>query len=303
MNRLELLHTRFRICAILSVIALALMLLTPPSSVADPSFAFKVDVPTTIGVGQPFLVRISSAYPLNDITISWDKRTVHPQIKRVDNLSRAIVLLGTGVALEPAPMTLKVYAQAMGRTAHFKKNINVVAHSYQCETLSVAPRMLTPPSSEKERLQRDRERMLKVLHSMSPQRMWTAPFQLPTKGKMLSRFGLHRVFNGEVKKRHKGLDFRAPLGTPIHSIAAGKVVLVGEFYYGGNMIVVDHGNGVVSSYAHMSEVAVAEGAIVTQGQKIGLSGATGRVTGAHLHLSVYAQGRSIDPEPLFQMIE
>jgi murein DD-endopeptidase MepM/ murein hydrolase activator NlpD len=116
---------------------------------------------------------------------------------------------------------------------------------------------------------------------------------------MLSRFGLRRTFNNETKRRHTGLDFRAPAGTPIEAIAAGRVVLVGEFYLPGNTVVIDHGNGVVSMAMHLSEVLVAAGDRVARGQVYGRSGATGRVTGAHLHLSVSVQGVAVDPAPLF----
>ena len=99
--------------------------------------------------------------------------------------------------------------------------------------------------------------------------------------------------------RHTGLDFRALKGTPIHTIAAGEIILVGAFYFPGNFVMVDHGNGVVSFYCHMSKITVKRGEHVISGQQIGLSGSTGRATGAHLHLSMYANGRVIDPEPFF----
>ncbi len=98
------------------------------------------------------------------------------------------------------------------------------------------------------------------------------------------------------------MDFRASLGTPVCSIAPGKVVLTGHnYYYGGNCVYVDHGNGVVSAYQHLSEILVKEGERVQRGHAIGRAGASGRVTGAHLHLSVYANGVNIDPAPLFRM--
>lgn len=167
------------------------------------------------------------------------------------------------------------------------------------ETLTVAPRMVKPPKEAQIRIAKEREIIGNALSMVSPQRHWELPFYRPVEGKMLSRFGLHRVFNGDTKSRHTGLDFRAWLGTPEHAIAAGKVVLADNFYYAGNSVWIDHGNGLMSMYGHMSKVLVKQGDMVTAGQKLGLSGATGRVTGAHLHLAVFVLGQVVDPEPLF----
>lgn len=149
------------------------------------------------------------------------------------------------------------------------------------------------------RIKRERKLIRAAIGTVSPERYWELPFTRPAKGKMLSRFGLHRVFNGNVKARHTGLDFRAWLGTPLYAVASGKVVLTGHFYYAGNAVFIDHGNGLVSMSCHMSKILVKQGDMVKAGQRIGLSGATGRVTGAHLHLGLFVLGKPVDPELLF----
>ncbi|MFW5488709.1 MAG: M23 family metallopeptidase [Desulfovibrio sp.] len=271
-------------------------------SIANSSDCKVLDAPDSIGIGQPFLVRLAFPYVADDVQVVWNAKSLHPSVENADGISRAIVLLGTPLKLHPARLQLAVKVRRKDKTVSYSKEIEIVEHPYQKETLTVAPKMVAPPKKLKERLLHERESALKAIYTVSAGRRWSVPFSLPVKGKMLSRYGLYRVFNNTVKARHKGQDFRAYLGTPICSIAPGKVVLVGNnFYFAGNCVYIDHGDGVVSSYAHMSKVLVKQGDMVEQGQEIGRSGATGRATGAHLHLSVFAQGVNVDPVPLFSM--
>ncbi|WP_027721107.1 M23 family metallopeptidase [Maridesulfovibrio zosterae] len=282
---------------------LLLILIFPVLSHANTEDVISIKAPKSVGVGQPFLIKISSPEKLNNLKIFWNNKTITPSISTKKAMSCALVILGTNLRTTPAGLPLVVQADSHGKIHRLHKTIQVVHHEYQQESLTVAPKMITPPPNILKRTKAERELALKKIRTFSPNRLWQLPFSLPVKGKMLSRFGLHRIFNGKSKRRHKGLDFRAYLGTPIKSIAAGKVSLVGNFYYAGNCVHIDHGNGVTSAYVHMSKVFVKEGDTVRKGDKIGLSGATGRATGAHLHLSVFVQGISVDPEPLFKMSE
>jgi murein DD-endopeptidase MepM/ murein hydrolase activator NlpD len=209
-------------------------------------------------------------------------------------------MLGTGMNAKPGVRTLKIRADSAGQTRTYQKLVEIVPRAFPKEALSVAPKMNKPPEAVLARIKRELAAMKGALREVSPERLWEVPFHRPVEGVMLSRFGLHRTYNQETKRRHTGLDFRAPLGTDIKAIAAGKVLLVGEFYLPGNTVVIDHGNGVVSMCMHLSEVLVSEGDLVKRGQTFGRSGATGRVTGAHLHLSVSVQGVTVDPAPLFE---
>ncbi|WP_031482803.1 M23 family metallopeptidase [Maridesulfovibrio frigidus] len=285
---------------------LLLILIYPTICHASTEDIISINIPKSVGVGQPFLVQISSSEKLDKLDkleIFWNDKPILPTITTKKGISSAIVILGTSLRTTPADLPLVIQADSSGKTHRLHKTIHIVQHEYQRESLTVAPKMIKPPQKVLNRTKSERELALKVIRTYSPKRMWQLPFALPVKGKMLSRFGLHRVFNGESKRRHKGLDFRAYLGTPIHSIAAGTVTLVGKFYYAGNCVYIDHGNGIISASAHMSKVLVKQGDIVRKGEQIGLSGATGRANGAHLHLGVFVQGVSIDAEPLFKMSE
>jgi hypothetical protein len=258
-----------------------------------------VQTPASVGRGKPFAVRISTWYPLEDLEVRWNGRSVHPAVTMVGERSEAVLLLGVGLRGETGTYPLDVVAHIWGHERRFTRDVQVNESEWGTETLSVAPKMVHPPASEQARIERERETLRTALAQASPERYWTAPFFRPVKGKMLSRFGLYRTFNGNVAARHTGLDFRAWLGTPVHAMAAGRVVLVHRFYYGGNSVLIDHGNGFFTMSCHLSETKVKEGAMVEAGQVVGKSGATGRVTGAHLHLAAFVLGAVVDPQPLF----
>lgn len=255
--------------------------------------------PETAGVGKPFLVEITSWYPLEDVRVRWNDTEVRPAVTLKDGKYMAPVLLGIGLRGDIGTYPIEVVASIWGHERVFATDMRIVESTWGHETLRVEPRMVKPPLEVQDRIKSEREIIGTAINTLSDTRYWELPFSRPAKGKMLSRFGLHRIFNGDTKSRHTGLDFRAWLGTPLYAMAAGKVVLTGSFYYAGNAVFIDHGNGLISMSAHMSKILVKEGDMVTPGQKIGLSGATGRVTGAHLHLATFVQGQVVDPEPFF----
>lgn len=279
------------------VLCLLTVALTVPARATD---FLNIETPAEVGNGQPFLIRIASPYPIKDLTLDWQGRTVKPQITGTTYDFKAMAILGTYLNTKPGTEELKVSASIMGHQTQVIQKLPIVNVKYQKETLSVPPKMVKPPKETLARIARERELIHAALKTKSPERKWDLPFTRPVKGKMLSRFGLHRTFNGDTKRRHLGLDFRAWKGTPLNSIAPGRVILTGHFYYSGNAVFVDHGNGLISLYCHMSKVLAKAGDEVKAGQTLGLSGATGRVTGAHLHLAIFTQGEVVDPEPFFE---
>jgi len=124
--------------------------------------------------------------------------------------------------------------------------------------------------------------------------------QRPVPGEISSAFGLRRVFNGQPRSQHKGLDLRGSAGTSVLAAADGTVALVEELYFSGNVVYVDHGLGLFSMYAHLSAFDVRPGQRVSRGQVLGRVGSTGRSTGPHLHLGCYVLGTAVDPVPLME---
>jgi murein DD-endopeptidase MepM/ murein hydrolase activator NlpD len=131
--------------------------------------------------------------------------------------------------------------------------------------------------------------------------LWTLPFLRPRPSRVTSLFGSGRVFNGRVSSSHLGIDYRGSLGEPIYAANRGVVALVAEFFLAGNVVYIDHGNGLVTGYFHMSQPLVAAGDTVERGQQIGLVGSTGRVTGPHLHWSARFGALTINPANLLSL--
>jgi len=280
---------------------LLLVLLPALAGAAEVKVPDMVEIltPTPVGVGKPFLVRVTSWYPMRDLRVAWKGKTVRPEVTEEGGKFNALVLLGVGLRGDVGTYPIDVTVDIWGHERQFATTVDVVESTWQKETLTVEPKLVKPPAEVMDRIRREREQINAALETVSAKRYWEVPFTRPVKGKMLSRFGLHRVFNGDTKARHTGLDFRAWMGTPLHAMAGGTVVLTGNFYYAGNAVYIDHGNGLISMSGHMSKILVKEGDVVRAGQTIGLSGATGRVTGAHLHLATFVLGEVVDPELFF----
>lgn len=180
--------------------------------------------------------------------------------------------------------------------------IPLAAASYPLEKLRVAPEFSAKPDSALQaRLDREAERAAAVSRTshLTPP-LWSAPFRAPRDSRITSTFGRGREFNGTVTSRHMGTDYAGSVGAPIRAANRGVVRIVDRFYLGGNVVYLDHGDGLVTAYLHMSEHRVAEGDTVEQGAVIGLVGATGRVTGPHLHWIVRYGRISVDPASLLR---
>lgn len=163
------------------------------------------------------------------------------------------------------------------------------------DTLTVDPRHVRPSPQDLERIRREQAEVRQVYASGSRSRLWKEAFQVPVPGEMHGPFGTRRVFNGELQSQHNGADYRAQTGDPIRAAAAGVVRLAKDLFYSGNAVIVDHGAGVFTSYSHLSRIDVKPGQTVARGAVIGLAGATGRVTGPHLHWTVRVGPANVDP--------
>jgi len=212
-----------------------------------------------------------------------------------DGGRRALV----GIDLDTRPGT---YAASIDAGAHAAYDLVVARRAFRTRTLTVDPAFVTPPESARERIDREAKLLDQIWRASSSERQWSAPFVRPVAEPANSAFGTRSVFNGQPRSAHGGADFLSPAGTPIHAPNAGRIVLARDLYFSGNTVVIDHGLGLFSMLAHLSAIDVHEGDGVKADQRIGLVGATGRVTGPHLHWAVRAGGARVDPLSLLAVL-
>lgn len=198
---------------------------------------------------------------------------------------------------------LVIVTRASGRADTLRAAVEVPPLPPPTEKLDVAPRFGQKLDARTEaRVAREGARALAVGRRahQAPAR-WTSSFAVPRSSEISSGFGAGRTFNGQVSSRHLGVDFRGAVGAPIRAANRGVVALVDRFFLGGRVVYIDHGAGVVTGYLHLSRFLVAAGDTVERGQTIGLVGATGRVTGPHLHWTARYGAITVNPMDLLTL--
>lgn len=167
--------------------------------------------------------------------------------------------------------------------------------NYSREKITIPAQKIFPPKAAQKRIQKERAEAKAIYAHHTPKALFEGAFQLPLKSPITSAFGVARIFNEKVASFHSGTDFRAHVGTAIRAVNSGIVKIAKERYYAGLSVVIDHGFGIYSQYYHLSSLKVEAGQRVKKGQIIGASGASGRVSGPHLHFGIFAGGRQVDP--------
>ena len=205
-----------------------------------------------------------------------------------------------GIDLDVKPGTYPVTVQA--GSAHASLDLAVRPRTFRTRTLTVDPAFVTPPESERERIAIEARLLDDVWRSSASERLWNGPFVRPVPQPANSAFGTRSVFNGQPRNAHGGADFLSPAGTPIVAPNAGRIVVARPLYFSGNTVVIDHGLGLFSMLAHLSAFDVHEGDRVAAGDGVGRVGATGRVTGPHLHWAVRASGARVDPLSILEVL-
>ncbi|WP_024645265.1 peptidoglycan DD-metalloendopeptidase family protein [Pseudomonas syringae] len=199
------------------------------------------------------------------------------------------------LAIVGIPLTVKPGAQQVtsgGRTLNF----TVGSKKYPEQHITLKnKRQVNPNPEDNKRIEGELAEQLRAYRSFSPGTPSNLILDKPVNGPLSSKFGVRRFFNGEERNPHSGLDFAVPAGTPIKSPAAGKVILTGNYFFNGNTAFVDHGQGFISMFCHMSKIDVKVGDQVPRGGVVGKVGATGRATGPHMHWNVSLNDARVDP--------
>lgn len=261
-------------------------------SLNHPAQASDYSVPVKVSQGHAFPVSVTDTVPF-DAVVVWRKEQLHITAECIGNgVWKAEILLAMPIDANGRHiLSLSVNGE--------KREFSITASSvpWPRSVLKVAPKYVEPPKAVQEQIARDAQRSRKALASRTEKR-WTLPLQRPVPGGVTSPFGGRRVFNGKPRAPHKGTDMRSPEGADVSAVADGTVILAEPQYFGGNTVYIDHGQGVISTYSHLSAFDVKPGQSVRKGQTIGRSGSTGRVTGPHLHLGLLVQGVAVDAMPL-----
>lgn len=256
--------------------------------------------PTKIVAGAPFTIDVLSRESLRSLKGSWLGREVFFEF--VAGRGRWMALAGASLDTKPGGHPL-LLTGSYRRGGEFTQSVTIeVAHiAYPSSALSVARKYTEPDPETAERISREQALKKEILAAMTLQRQWSGGFIAPIDSVTTEQFGTQRTFNGTVQSVHQGLDYRASEGTPIRVINTGTVILARDLFFEGNCVVVDHGQGLLSLYFHLSSMNISEGDHLEKGQVLGQSGATGRVTAAHLHLAVRWQGTYLDPARLLKL--
>jgi murein DD-endopeptidase MepM/ murein hydrolase activator NlpD len=260
-----------------------------------------ISLPGEVWAGEPFLVRVK-APGLAKAEVSWRGKTLSAAPGAGNQAGDSVLFLLSVLQKEEKsalPLSLAL-TWADGRQETVRASLPVRRREYPVQRLTVAGKYVRLTPAQEARVKEDQREVREALARISPVRHWRLPLLRPVPGNVTSIYGLRRFFNGEERNPHRGIDFAAQKGDPVPACADGLAVLVKEQYYGGNTVILDHGLGVFSLYLHLSGFAVSQGQTVKRGQIVGFVGATGRVTGPHLHFSLAVQGELVNAAPCLE---
>jgi murein DD-endopeptidase MepM/ murein hydrolase activator NlpD len=255
--------------------------------------------PSHVVAGSPELLRLSAPGAAS-VTGEWLDRKLEFFLSPASN-HEWLALAGVDVEAAPGPSIIHIHIRGKDAARDFTQPIQIRPAHYRTGVLTVPPRFVTPGPEELSQIDADKALKEKVFSVTADRPLWSGDFRPPVRAQATDSFGTRRTFNGKLASIHKGMDFRAPMGTPVRAANSGTVVLARLLYYEGNCVVIDHGLGLYTLSMHFSRIEAKEGERVATGDRLGLSGATGRVTGPHLHWAVRWQGAYLDPAKLLRL--
>jgi murein DD-endopeptidase MepM/ murein hydrolase activator NlpD len=257
--------------------------------------------------GSLLLVEMRSAKPLREIKGEWTGKEVPFWRAKADAKSHFSVyraLLGVDLEQAAGRYDFAVTADAQsGEKMGCSVAVTVKAGHFATESLQVEQQFVEPNPEQLQRAQEEQERLREIFSRVTPERLWQGDFRIPLDGVTTGKnFGRRRILNGQPRSPHGGVDFPATTGTPVHAAQRGHVVLTEELYFSGNTVLVDHGLGIYTFYGHLSEISVKVGDEVEPGALLGKVGATGRVTGPHLHWGLTVNKARVNPLQIVNLV-
>jgi murein DD-endopeptidase MepM/ murein hydrolase activator NlpD len=247
--------------------------------------------------GEAIRLTLPDEPGIQRVEVRWQDKTI-PYVRAGNEWS---TILGIDLDLKPGDHTGEVRVTKAGVVERRSVTLSVTAGNFPTQRLTVPDTYVELSPENGERAAREAKEIESIHNTISAEALWSASFVVPIPGGVGSNFGNRRVFNGESRNPHSGADLRAATGTRIRSTNRGRVVLAKNLFFTGNTVIVDHGLGIYTLYAHLSRIDVKKDAMVERAQVVGLAGATGRVTGPHLHWGARVQNARVDPFSLINM--
>ena len=297
------------------VIFIVCVLLSPAAKLSAASSAHSTTARWTVVIrparlvnGMPVLFRVTTPKPVLTLSGNW---LGHEIAFSFDASHKSwFALAGASLETKPGAYPIQLHGETLagqsagspeGQAITFEMKIRVERQRYPRVQLKVPGRYTAPSPEDLRQIEQDKETKAQIFETVSADREWKGSFAAPVNAEISDVFGVQRVFNGSVQSTHQGLDFRVPSGTPVAAVNSGRVILARPLFFEGNCVVIDHGQGLLTLYLHLSTFSVKEGDDVNKGQPIGLSGGTGRATGPHLHLAARWQGVYLNPQVLLKL--
>lgn len=238
----------------------------------------------------------------SDIHITYQQRVyaVYPHPVTPEDNHFGLIPIPFRTAPGPAELVL-AWTDAAGDHSR-KIPFRIVAGKYKTDELKVDSSRVNPNKENMERARMEARKIRDIYADGSTARLWQSVFRLPMSSEITSPFGNKRVFNGQLRSFHNGVDFRARTPIPVFAANSGVVRLAQNLFYSGNAVIIDHGTGIFTIYAHLSGIDVTAGRHIGKGERLGLTGATGRVSGPHLHWGVKIKGIAVNPMQLIELM-
>jgi len=267
-----------------------------------PGTALRMSAPES-SQGSLLLIEVKSAKPLAEVQGDWGGRSV-PFWREVASEANRKALLGVDLEKAPGEYELKVTGQtASGEKISCSASVTVRQGRFATEKLQVGKQFVEPSPEQIKRADEEGQKLRDIFDRVTPERLWDGKFRIPVDGVTTgSNFGRRRILNGNPRSPHSGADLLATTGTPVHATQRGRVVLAEELFFAGNTVVVDHGLGIYTLYGHLSEISVKVGDDLEAGAVLGKVGATGRVTGPHLHWGLTVERARVNPLQLVRLL-
>ena len=275
------------------ILALFLPVIARATQVANQAITL---TPRDIVAGSPELIRVIVP-EAKSVNGEWLGR----KISFFADHGSWVALAGVDVEAPVGQSTLHITAHVDGKDVDLSRDIVIHEAHYRTGALTVSPKFVEPPPEALKEIEEESKLKAKIYAASAMEPLWRGSFHAPVASRATDSFGTRRMFNGKLASIHKGADFHAAMGTPVRASNSGVVALARKLYYEGNCVIIDHGMGLFTLSMHFSRIDVKEGQHVKAGDRLGLSGATGRVTGPHLHWAVRWQGAMLDPVKLLRL--